>query len=81
MKVGQGLFTKVERKKNDYIVGFPGYWMESRVFGLAASRENHYAFSVPNDDHEWASMRGLVYVTHPSQANHINAGKVDGEVM
>ena len=81
MKVGQGLFTKVERNKNDYIVGFPGYWMESRVFGLAASRENHYAFSVPNDDCEWASMRGLVYVTHPSQANHINAGKVDGEVM
>ena len=39
MKVGRGLFTKVERKKNDYIVGFPGYWMESRVLGLAASRE------------------------------------------
>ena len=52
MKVGSGLFTKVARKKGDFIVGFPGYWMESRVFGSDVECDDNYAFQVPRGDDE-----------------------------
>jgi hypothetical protein len=76
---GRGLFTKVARKTGDMIVAFPGYWMEENTFGHEdpTQQGNHYAFSVPED---WGSMPNLVYVTHNSQANFINAGVIGSEV-
>ena len=80
MSVGRGLFTLAARKKDEFIVAFPGYWMESKVFGKRTQHDDRYAFSVPPGE-EWASLADLVYVTHGCQANYINAARAGTEVM
>ena len=77
---GKGLFTKVARKKGEFIVGFPGYWMESAVFGPAANNNGDYAFKLPKNG-GWEGVHHLVYATHSCQANFINAAVVNDEVL
>jgi hypothetical protein len=77
---GKGLFTKIKRKAGEVIVSFPGYWMEENVYGLGAGRRDHYAFSIPRGTGGWGAMHNLIYVTHPGQANYINAAKIGDEV-
>jgi hypothetical protein len=71
---GQGLFTK-----DAFIVGFPGYWMEGRVFGTKHDVDGVYAFSMTE---EWGGMAGLLYATHSKcQANFINSGLIGDKVL
>jgi hypothetical protein len=79
---GQGLFTKVSRKKGDLICSFPGYWMEAHVHNHweGKGRNGTYVFSVPSDDANWAPMSMMVYVSYSCQGNFINAGKLNHEV-
>ena len=79
MSPGTGLFSKTARKKGDFILGFPGYWMPDLAFSPESTREGSYAFAVPSEP-AWAAMAAMVYVTHPGQANFINAGVVGDEV-
>jgi hypothetical protein len=80
MHPGKGLFTTMDRTKDELIVAFPGYWMQRRVFGKQASLNDSYAFTPPST-HGWQALDDMVYVTHPSQANFINAGIIDNEVI
>ena len=80
MDPGNGLFTKVARKKDDQIVSFPGYWMEANVYGPHAAKNKHYAFSIPKTG-GWGPMTDLVYVTHECQANNINSATMGTEVI
>ena len=79
-KPGCGLFTKSARKKGQLLIGFPGYWMEENVFGPKESHKDHYAFAIP-ESAEWGKAHSLLYVTHATQANFINAGVIGGEVQ
>ena len=72
-----GLFTKIARKKDEEIIGYPGYFMHSKLFANEPD-DNAYAFEVPKEDgSQWGPMKDLVYVTHNSQATFINAGVID----
>jgi hypothetical protein len=74
---GTGLFTKTARKAKDFIVSFPGYWMESHVY---SEEDGSYGFTLPTD-RDWGPMNDLIYVTHGGcQANFINAAVVGTEV-
>ena len=74
---GKGLFTKTARKTKDFIVSFPGYWMENHVF---SDKDGSYGFTLPRDG-DWGPMHHLVYVTHKGcQANFMNAAVVGSEV-
>ena len=78
---GKGLFTTKARKKDDYITCFPGYWMHRQVYEARDKADECYAFSMPPDMVGWEPMRDLVYVTHQTQANFINAGIVKIKVI
>ena len=80
LHIGMGLFATKDRKINDELCAFPGYWMDKGMWGLVANKNGHYAFSPP-ETAEWACMQGLVYATHASQANLINAATIQGEVL
>ena len=76
---GKGLFTKVARKKGDLIAGFPGYWMETKMFEKTQHVNELYAFNTPKHG-GWETVHHLVYATHSCQANFINAAVVNAEV-
>ena len=77
---GQGLFTTQDRKKNEYICGFPGWWEELHLYDARTKIKDSYPFTVP-DNKKWGKMHNLVYVTHPCQANRINAAVIGTEVQ
>jgi len=81
MQVGTGLFTTKARKKAEKVCSFPGYWMhaELQVECTAMAAGDSYPFSV-HERNGWPAMHNLVYMTHPCQANYINAGKIQDQV-
>jgi hypothetical protein len=81
MHPGKGLFTTIPRKKDEHIISFPGYWMNSQAYGNKAKLGESYAFCMPVDDRGWDYIKDMVYVAHESQANFINAGIVGKEVQ
>ena len=79
---GDGLFTETALKKGDFIIGFPGYWMHTLAFGKHQhNSKGNYAFSTPKGNSGWGQLEEMLYVTHECQANKINAGEVNGEVL
>lgn len=79
---GQGLFAATDFKKDDFVVGFPGFWVHSQLADAPASAlkmKDSYNFTLP-DDMGWGSMHKMVYATHKCQANYINAGVIGQEV-
>ena len=83
LEVGNGLFTTIARKAGDYICAFPGSWVSKDLYthhGASRSDAEYYAFRTMPEDGWWC-MESLVYVTHPCNANKINAGQIQDEVQ
>jgi hypothetical protein len=82
---GKGLFTTKDRKMDEYLCSFPGYWLHSDLQeeAVAAAKGDSYAFTPPKDnDDAWPDgLLNLVYMSHRCKANKINAGKMGDEVQ
>jgi hypothetical protein len=73
-----GLFTTIKRKDGDFLCSFPGYWMCTDLAAEAQqTNKKLYVFSTENANlNEY-----LVYATHPCQANFMNSGIINDEVI